>query len=128
MFSWRSPGERLFTPGTVGCRISPKRAQMDCHTLGVWEKLTFKNKFTPKASDVGASLVLVDFYDLWARKNLYRATPTLTRGSVFCSPIQRTALSSRLVRKDRVTKDPLSPGYPRYWITSVSLCIVSIVS
>ena len=57
--------------------------------------------------------------DLWAGRDLYRATPAVSRGLGFCSLIRRTRpllMDTRLVRQAREhTEDPL----PRLFITSL---------
>jgi hypothetical protein len=45
---------------------------------------------------------MLDAQGFWARKDLYRATPAVTRGLVFSGLIRRTASFNRLLRNTRV--------------------------
>ena len=46
-------------------------------------------------------------------KDLYRATPALTRSLGFCGLTHRTKLFSRLLPQDKDIEDLIKPGSPR---------------
>ena len=53
---------------------------------------------------------LLGSYGLWAGRDLYRATPALTRGLGFCGLVRRTVPLPWLVQQERATADLLEPG------------------
>ena len=56
---------------------------------------------------------MLDAYGLWAGRDLYRATPAVTRGLGFCSLVPRPPLFDRFLQQARDTQDLFYPGVLR---------------